>query len=74
MVLEDSLMGSQYITHSEGIPEQAYHAAAAVALDRMLLLGAQGQNHCHMQHTHSTHWVQVPLNYICKLEKTCCAQ
>lgn len=44
MVLEDSLMGSQYITNSEGIPEQAYHAAAAVALDRMVLLGSQGWN------------------------------
>ena len=44
MVLKDSLMGSQYITNLEGIPEQAYHAAAAVPLDRMLLLGSQGWN------------------------------
>lgn len=41
-VFEDSLMGSQHITNSEGIPEQAYHTALAVTLDRLLLLGSQG--------------------------------
>ena len=42
-VFEDSLMGSQHITNSEGIPEQSYHTALAATLDRLLLLGSQGK-------------------------------
>lgn len=44
VVLKDSLMGSQHIFNSEGIPEQAYHTALAVTLDRLLLLGSQGSS------------------------------
>lgn len=48
VVFEDSLMGSQYISNAEGIPEQAYHTALATTSDRMLLLTSQGAAFFHL--------------------------
>ena len=39
---EDSLLGTQHIVNSQGIPEQACHTALALTPERMLLLGSQG--------------------------------
>lgn len=47
LVFEDSLVGSQHIVNSSGIPEQACHVSLAFTPDRLLLLASQGQ---HMSH------------------------
>lgn len=44
LVFEDSLVGSQHIVNSSGIPEQACHASLASTPDRLLLLGSQGHH------------------------------
>ena len=42
VILEDSLVGSQNIVNSQGIPEQACHTALAYTPDRLLMLAFRG--------------------------------